>query len=90
MGQSRKFRHQVSSQRTIQTSLEKQLDPPSRGSVLVFLRKPIATCDFSVGSSHPIPPSGSLFSVEKTSLSNFGRGQYEGNFVKVFRNWQKL
>ena len=28
----------------------------SMGSVLVFLRKPIATCDFSVGSRHPVPP----------------------------------
>ena len=38
------------SPKPIRTTLEMQLDPRvSRGSVLVFLRKPIATCDFPVG-----------------------------------------
>ena len=45
------FSHQCILQVAVQTSLGKQLDPrgpiASRGgSVPVFLRKPIATCDF--------------------------------------------
>ena len=44
--------YQRISQRAVQISLEKQLDPSGpiaspRGSVPEFLRKPIATCDFS-------------------------------------------
>ena len=53
--------HQRISQRAVRTSLEKQLDPKgpiaSRGgSVSVFLRKPIATCDFSGGWSGSVAP----------------------------------
>ena len=46
----------------VRASLEEQLDPTGpiatrRGSVPVFLRKPIATYDFSqVGSGSPCPP----------------------------------
>ena len=63
MGRSRKFHlggpehsHQRISQRAVQTTHEKQLDPrgpfASGGvsvGVLVFLRKPISTCDFAGG-----------------------------------------
>ena len=55
------FSHQRMSQRTERTSLEKQSDPldpiASRGgSVSVFLRKPIAICDFPGGlDPHPTP-----------------------------------
>ena len=47
-------------QRALRTSLEKQLDPigpiASQGrSVPVFLRKPIATCDFPGGVRPPAP-----------------------------------
>ena len=34
-----------------------------RGSVLVFLRKPIATCDFQGESGPPAPPSGSAHDI---------------------------
>ena len=47
------FSHQHISQRAVQTSLEKQLDlspiASGGGSVPVFLRKSIATCDFPGG-----------------------------------------
>ena len=53
--------HQPISQTAVKTSLEKQLDPrvpiaSREGSVPVFLRKPIATCDFPGGSGRPVPP----------------------------------
>ena len=61
---SRCFSHQRISQRTVRTSLEKQLDPigpiSSRGgSVPVFLRTTIATCDFPGVCPDPLYPSGS-------------------------------
>ena len=77
MGRSRKFHlggpehsHQRISQRAVQTTHEKQLDPrgpfASGGvsvGVLVFLRKPISTCDFAGGGGGlgwgSGPPSGS-------------------------------
>ena len=49
------LKHQHISQRAVQTSLKKQIDPirvsiASRGeSVPEFLRKPIATCEFQGG-----------------------------------------
>ena len=54
------FIHQHISQRAAQTSLEKQLDPKGpncflRGSVLIFLSKPLATCDFPRGIWTPFP-----------------------------------
>ena len=50
--------HQRFSQMAVRTSLEEQLDPrgpiASRGgSILVFLRKPIATCDSPGGVPDP-------------------------------------
>ena len=70
MGGSRKFRqgvevfisHQRILQSAVLTSLEKQLDLrgpiTSRGrSVPIFLRKPIATCDFAGGGGGPDPLS---------------------------------
>ena len=56
------FSYQRISQRVVRTSLEKQLDPrdpiASRwGSVPVFVRKHIATCDFP-GVSGALPPPG--------------------------------
>ena len=58
------FSHQRISQRDVQTSLKKQLDPrgpiASRGgSVPVFLRKHISHLDFPGGSRPPVHPSGS-------------------------------
>ena len=64
------FSHQHISQRAVQTSLEKLLDPlgpiaSRERSVPVFLRKPIATCNFHGGVGGwwgvriPCPPSGS-------------------------------
>ena len=56
------FSHQSVSQRVVRTALEKQLDPmgpiASRGvSVPEFLRKPRATCDFSMGVWTPLSPA---------------------------------
>ena len=57
------FNHQGLSKRAIRTTLEKQLDPmgpiASRGvSLPVFLKKPVATCDFpGGGGSRPSIPS---------------------------------
>ena len=53
--------HQCFSQRAVQASLKKQLDPfgsncSSRGSVPVFLRNPIVTCDFPGMTRTPVPP----------------------------------
>ena len=58
------FSHQCILQRAVRTSLEKQLDPrgtiASRwGSVPVFLRKPITTCNFPRGGGVRLPLSAS-------------------------------
>ena len=65
--QQRFFCYQHISQMAIRTSLEKQLDPmgpiASRVvSVLEFLRKPTANCDFpGVGGTDPLSPSRSAY-----------------------------
>ena len=38
------------------TNLPREAIGPKGVSVPVFLRKPIATCDFQGGSRHPVPP----------------------------------
>ena len=53
------FSYQRISQRIVQTSLKKQLDPmgpiaSQGGSIQVFLRKPIFTCDFPGPSGPPV------------------------------------
>ena len=56
------FSHQRISKRAVLTLLEKHLDP--KGSLTVFLRKPIASYEFpGVGCLDPMPPSGSAHIV---------------------------
>ena len=60
--------HPQISQRDVRTSLEKQLDPKgsncfSRGSIPVFLRKPIATCYSPVGVLAPCSSSESEWNI---------------------------
>ena len=45
-GTDNSFSHQHISQKGVQTSLKKQLDPLDRGSLAEILRKFIATCGF--------------------------------------------
>ena len=62
------FIQQHISHRAIQNTLEKQLDPFSRGSIPVFLWKPIATCDFPWGSRPRVPSPGcAMFTYQRTS-----------------------
>ena len=53
--------HQLILQRVVWTSLKKQLDPggpiaSQRGSIPVFIMKPLTTCDYPGGSWPPVQP----------------------------------
>ena len=66
--------HRCSAQRAVGTSLEKAIGSKwsnclLRGSLLEFLRKPIATCDFPWGIPTPCSPIGSNYGNPKGKFS---------------------